>query len=32
MRYWLTVIGLVLAVVAVVAGMVVFVWWAGGGR
>jgi hypothetical protein len=32
MRYWLTVIGSVLAVVALVAGMVVFAWWAGSGR
>jgi hypothetical protein len=32
MRYWLTVIGSVLAVVALVTGMVVFAWWAGGGR
>jgi hypothetical protein len=31
-KYWLTVIGMALAVVAVVAGMVVFAWWAGGGR
>jgi hypothetical protein len=32
MKYWLTIIGSVLAVVAVVAGMVVFAWWAGGSR